>query len=219
MFLKNGAAIDWKKVIYAFLSVTIFCILSYFFLDKITHILSVKLDNKFWEYVSWLGSWKSFIILTLSVCGANYLLKTLKRKTGKEILKNGIYLILSLLISGAIVQVLKFIAGRMRPVLLSGLGKYGFNSFSFGDIYSSFPSGHTTAAFAFFSMLALLFPRYKFWAYYFACMIGLSRLIVGAHFLSDVVAGAFIGILISNIIFLYLNKEFTKLKSKKAKVK
>lgn len=60
---------------------------------------------------------------------------------------------------------------------------------------SSFPSGHTGAAFAFaFAML----PAGKKWfalSLVFAVAMGLSRLYLTVHFLSDVIAGAVIGAL------------------------
>ncbi len=70
--------------------------------------------------------------------------------------------------------------------------------------FKSFPSGHTAAASALFSMILLpdIFEtlntkKYKwiFWtvpAVYTVC-VGFSRILMGAHYLSDVVAGGFIG--------------------------
>lgn len=62
---------------------------------------------------------------------------------------------------------------------------------------NSFPSGHTTAAFAFFAFLALLLHEKK-WAQavciLMAALAGYSRMYLSQHFLEDVVAGASIGV-------------------------
>ncbi len=55
------------------------------------------------------------------------------------------------------------------------------------------PSGHSTTGFAVAFSLMVLFPRARWPLLAFAGMIGLSRIMVNAHFLSDVVAGAAVG--------------------------
>ncbi len=57
----------------------------------------------------------------------------------------------------------------------------------------SLPSGHTALAFACFAVLARCFPRARWWFLLLACGVGASRVLMGDHFLSDVVAGAGVG--------------------------
>jgi membrane-associated phospholipid phosphatase len=58
----------------------------------------------------------------------------------------------------------------------------------------SFPSGHTTTSFACATVLAFLVPRAAPFAYVLAAAIGYSRLYVGVHWPTDVVAGAALGV-------------------------
>ena len=104
--------------------------------------------------------------------------------------------ILTALIIGALITnvTLKPLVNRTRPwVVIEGL-KVLVDSGA-GD--PSFPSGHSTAAFAFAG--AILFSRVKMkWksiALVIAALMGISRLYVGVHYPTDVLAGVAIGLL------------------------
>ncbi|HEY7245771.1 MAG TPA: phosphatase PAP2 family protein [Xanthobacteraceae bacterium] len=73
-------------------------------------------------------------------------------------------------------------------------GVYGFNPFHGGPGFAAFPSGHATAVCAVMSVLWICYPRYR--ALYAVCMVAVAIGLVGAdlHFLSDVIAGAFLGV-------------------------
>lgn len=103
------------------------------------------------------------------------------------------YLFSVLLISGLASQVLKRI-GRARPRLLDEVGPFQFDPFSLSASWASFPSGHTITAFAFAMGLGYLLPKWRNHLLGAAALIGVSRIVLGAHYASDVVAGAWIGI-------------------------
>jgi membrane-associated phospholipid phosphatase len=93
--------------------------------------------------------------------------------------------------AGLIVPALKFVTGRSRP--REDLGTSDFHPFNGG---ASFPSGHTTAAFALAATIAEHEDRawIKGLAYGVASLVGYARIDHDAHFASDVTAGAFIGV-------------------------
>lgn len=82
-----------------------------------------------------------------------------------------------------VVEILKMIIARQRPLVEPLVSAAG----------SSFPSSHTAFAFAMAAVLCKVMPKYKVIWIIVACIVGLSRLWVGAHYLSDVIGGALIG--------------------------
>lgn len=69
---------------------------------------------------------------------------------------------------------------------------------------TSFPSGHTTAAFSLYSVLSLiLVEKYRRWSLLFALaaiLVGVSRVFLVQHFLSDILAGAALGLLVGWLV-------------------
>ena len=57
----------------------------------------------------------------------------------------------------------------------------------------SLPSGHTAAAFLMATVLAAGFPAWAPLLFAWAALVGASRLLLGVHYLSDLVAGALLG--------------------------
>ncbi|MDP4278611.1 MAG: phosphatase PAP2 family protein [Bacteroidota bacterium] len=75
----------------------------------------------------------------------------------------------------------------------------------------SFPSGHTTGAFALFMVLALFSkkPSVKIGCLLLACLVGYSRLYLLQHFLTDVVAGSLIGIVSAVFCYWWFTSSFS----------
>lgn len=95
--------------------------------------------------------------------------------------------------AGLLVNILKYIVGRPRPHLLDAVGPFGFKPFDFSYHYVSFPSGHACTAAVLATLLALWFPRYRIVAYAGLALIAVSRVLVQAHYPSDVLVGFTIG--------------------------
>jgi undecaprenyl-diphosphatase len=96
-------------------------------------------------------------------------------------------------IAGIFADFLKPLFGRARPKLLFADDLSGFHPMTFGSDWASMPSGHTTTVFAVAAALMVFFPRARYLLLIFAVTVGLSRVMVNAHYLSDVLFGAVIG--------------------------
>lgn len=94
---------------------------------------------------------------------------------------------------GIVVTLLKMLFGRARPRLYDQFGAYAFQPFGFDSAFTSFPSGHSTTVGAVAGLFALFFPRLRVVIVPLAVVLVLSRVAVGAHYPSDVVAGLALG--------------------------
>lgn len=96
----------------------------------------------------------------------------------------------------AVVEALKFAAGRERPYLDNANGKFGRSG-------SSFPSEHSAVAWSIAGIVAHEYPNpfIKYLSYGLATLVSASRVTAKEHFNSDVLVGAALGYLISEYIY------------------
>ena len=107
---------------------------------------------------------------------------------------------LSLVVATAIKNQLKFLFGRTWPETwvrdnpsLIRDGVYGFHPFHGGIGFESFPSGHTTGVTAVMSVLWICYPRFRILYALIVAVVLIGLIGADFHFLSDCIAGAFIG--------------------------
>lgn len=111
------------------------------------------------------------------------------RKTQYKLL----YIWLCVAISGLVIQPFKWSIGRARPSKFELEGVWSLHSFTFNPNYFSMPSGHSTTAMALSCSLAVLFPKYRIPLIFVGMFIAFTRLVVGAHYPSDIFVGCCVG--------------------------
>lgn len=105
------------------------------------------------------------------------------------------YVFVGVGLPGLIANMIKRGIGRGRPELVDELGPLSFQNFLNDWTHQSFPSGHATTAFAVCFVFSFVAPRWFPWLLAYALLIAASRVVVGAHYPTDVLAGALVGTL------------------------
>jgi undecaprenyl-diphosphatase len=103
------------------------------------------------------------------------------------------FLFAAIAVPGLIVTALKHIIGRGRPYVGGSLDPFHMNPFSWPAAYASMPSGHATTAGAVAVAVATLWPRSRTVMLVYVVVILASRVVLTAHYLTDVLAGAALG--------------------------
>lgn len=106
-----------------------------------------------------------------------------------------LFLFTAVLASGATVSFAKHLIGRARPAALDPPRVLAIEPAAFDAPWASFPSGHATTAMALAVGLGLLCPRYRTAFLCVGLWAAFSRALLGAHWLSDVLAGIVWGLL------------------------
>lgn len=219
MFLKSNNDVKWRFLLKSLIIVIALSMLGIFLLDKPLFLFFRSFDSVISRWIHVVFATKNWLMvfgaLSLGVFIKNVLkskFKPLNKQTWfkikvfvKEFIVNSktnpfILTFYSIFFAAAITGALKFIIGRARPVFFEALGQTGFLPFSSQWAFNSMPSGHTSASFAGLVMMGLLFPKYKWATWTIAIVIGLSRIAMGVHFPSDVILGAFIGMVTADLI-------------------
>jgi membrane-associated phospholipid phosphatase len=102
--------------------------------------------------------------------------------------------IIPVALTQVLTHMLKVTVGRVRPDVAETQFEFHPLHRWVGD-YSSFPSGHTSAATAMALLLSIYIPRFRWIFLSLAVVVGAQRIVSNAHWLSDVIGGAAIGLL------------------------
>jgi len=173
----------------------VFFLIGIFFDNQILIFLAKHRKENITSLMNWLsffGTWFMVLILMTSL----FLWREKKRKWIFSLWS-------SVILTFILTYSLKFLIGRERPLYEIG------SSFT-----PSFPSGHSAAVFSTLPILDKEFPRLKWFWLGFSLMVVFSRLYLGSHYLTDVVAGMILGFLTGTIIVKYKipNKQFIMFK-------
>jgi membrane-associated phospholipid phosphatase len=100
------------------------------------------------------------------------------------------YIFVAIALPSLVVTIGKRLIGRVRP---SDLGPYAYMPWSWKPAFASMPSGHATTAAAAAIAIGALWPKARVPMWIYAALIMASRVIIEAHYVSDVIAAAFVG--------------------------
>ncbi len=134
--------------------------------------------------VSRFGDWPEHFALGLALAGFAWW------RGNRKWTRIFLSMLIALSIAGVLGHGIKIATGRARP---SVRAEEVWNRFS--TKYHAFPSGHVAASMAFFGVLFFVNRRIGLLCLPIPIVIGFSRMYVTAHYLSDVVCAAILGIL------------------------
>jgi undecaprenyl-diphosphatase len=201
-------------MVLVFLCVTAFCAFAFYFVD--VHVANIakpvpgKLLDVF-QVITSFGRSTWYLVVSGVLC-----------ILFRFVLRNDLYagrallVFLSVSVSGLVTDGLKTVFGRCRPKMLYHEGLYGLNPFQFLTTYefNSFPSGHATTVGALAAALWIISPKYGMAGSVLALLVMASRIIVGAHFVSDVVFGAYVGVMTALFFKVILERKGVAFRSR-----
>lgn len=110
-------------------------------------------------------------------------------------------------LSNTLSVILKVLFGRLRPQMLFSQHLVGFHYLYSPDLNLSFPSGHAVTIAAIMASISCFYPRFTWLFLTLGFLIAFCRVVVAAHYLSDVIAGYLLGIFVVQWVYLSMKKE------------
>lgn len=161
------------------------------------------------QAVSTLGVDKILAMVAVSAIGvAHFIYKN------EKVVKALLYIALAMLTGWLLCSLFKFICGRARPIELFTEAKFGFFYFKTTYQFISFPSAHSTLIAALCTALSILWQRYRYAFLLVALLVGLSRIALTAHYLSDVMIGLYLGTVTATLVYGFLQRvDYSRLQS------
>ncbi len=164
-----------------------------------------KFLNSFFNSITFLGDGLFTIIVSVVI------VVFFKKHT-----KLALLLIVAYLSSGIFAQLFKSLVHAPRPSLYFQLNNYKYYLDTFKNSrvgFNSFPSGHSSSAFAMVTIISIYCKRKYvcYFALFLGVLAGYSRVYLAHHFLIDVFAGAFLGLLFGSLTFVWLDKNWDKM--------
>ena len=90
--------------------------------------------------------------------------------------------------------------GRPRPNHTDLEDVFNFKYLTMESNFHSFPSGHSSTIFIVCFILVSVLPKLKYFFYFLASIVAFSRVIVSAHFFTDIVAGAILALILFKVL-------------------
>lgn len=221
-FIRYPIKQKWLNVILIIMFALLGCAVSFYCINKTLEYLSVYTNFGLDVYLE--NTMGKFSVLAFSIVVnviVFMLFSRVSKESIRELFGFAITVIIVSIISNVIVQGAKLIFDRTRyrAMMYEGYddfeyytnwyqintNKFASNSEFYSDYFKSFPSGHTCAAAS--SFLLILLPSFykktntlgwkitfTTFAILYTFLVGLSRIVAGAHYFTDVLFGGFITI-------------------------
>jgi len=185
-------------------AVVLACVIAWFFIDlpavTLFHALDQPPYHDLFKTITRLGQSEWYLV------GGLVIFLLLRRKK-PQYSAAGLFLFTTTAVSGLSADLVKFIAGRARPKLFFSEGINGFDFFHIEHAWTSFPSGHSATAFSVAMAFALLWPKGRPFFLFAGALIAFSRIFLTQHYPSDVIAGSYIGIVSSILLYNHYFKK------------
>jgi len=191
LFVKRAAVFYWLiGILIAAIAIGV----AFYLDDAVWHFI-LQHQNRtlrsFMHNVSRFGDWPSHVALGLILLAFAWV------RGSKKWTRIFWSMLLAMAIAGIAGQVIKRTIPRARPSVKSELSWGGPR---FSTKYHAFPSGHVAASTAFFGVLIFARRRIGLACLPIPILIGFSRMYIGAHYLSDVVCAAVLGIICALLV-------------------
>jgi membrane-associated phospholipid phosphatase len=180
------------SILIGLLALTIDRQLAHFIYDHVNAKAHKALDSI--THYAKAGHWLAAAILALIVAAVLRHYDVLPAES-TQLINYSLAFIASLTMGSAILHVIKLVLGRRRPRDDMEMGLYGFRPLAFNLDYNSFPSGHALTICCVAVIFTCVWPIW--WPIWFsvAFLLGVTRALLTAHFLSDVLIGGGIGLI------------------------
>jgi membrane-associated phospholipid phosphatase len=177
--------------------------LMFFPVDRqVAHYCRDQLHRPFWKLALRVTDWAKglpWIIAALIAYVVVQAVIALEGETAllRQISNYSLALLASFVVASIILHSIKILLGRRRPRDDFQHGLYGFRFFTWQLQYDSFPSGHAMTIFCVAVVASAISPAFAPLWLILATALALTRALLTAHFFSDVLVGAAIGLLIT----------------------
>jgi membrane-associated phospholipid phosphatase len=167
---------------------------------QVSHLLYERVSQRFWRFLdstTHLAKASHWLIAAVLTWGlATFVIHTRGAAPGWRLAQQcALAFVVSLAAGSAILHTIKLFFGRRRPRDDIEMNLYGFLPFRFDLDYNSFPSGHALTIMCVAVIASAVWPQLAPLWFAFAAWLGLTRALLNAHYLSDVLVGAGIGLL------------------------
>jgi membrane-associated phospholipid phosphatase len=193
---KAGLGVGYLASLPAVFAIILLC---YFFVDR-------KVAEFFWAIPADAAVKQLFAALSYMGEAQYYLvppliLYVLLRKRFAYAAQASLFVFSTVALSGIAVNILKFVFGRVRPELYFKENLFGFDWFHYGHSFASFPSCHSATAFGAWLAFSLIAPGYRWFFITVGVLIASSRVVLTAHYVSDVIGGIYVGAVATLILY------------------